>query len=59
MTVMSYKRFISLQGDTFYTSEIDEIEGFFQQRRKYILLYTEELINEGGISNAGDDAISE
>ena len=59
MVVSSYKRFVGNPEDTFYLKEIDKIESFFQQRRKYILLYTKEVINGGGISNVGDDAISE
>jgi hypothetical protein len=59
MVEVSYKRFVGYPGDFFYTNEVDKIESFFQQRRKYILRYTEEVINQGGISNVGDDAISE
>lgn len=59
MILMSYKRFVGNQGDTFYTRELDKIQGFFQQRGKYILQYTEEVKSWGGISNDGDDAISE
>jgi hypothetical protein len=47
MTVMSYKRFIGNQGDTFYTKEVEKIESFFQQRGKYILLYTKEVSSGG------------
>lgn len=59
MTVMSYKRFVGNQGDTFYTNEIDKIEDFFGQRRNYILPYTQEVISKGGTGYVGDDAISE
>ena len=59
MAVMSYKRFIGIQGDTFYEKEVDNIESFFEQRRKYILVYTEEVVSRGGISNVTDNAVSE
>ncbi len=59
MAVASYKRFVGNPGDSFYTVEVETIENFFQQRKKYILRYTEEIIRRGGSINAGDDALSE
>jgi hypothetical protein len=59
MVLMSYKRFVGSQVDTFYTSEVDNIESFFDQRMNYIIRYTEEIISPGGYSNFYDDAISE
>jgi hypothetical protein len=59
MVVISYKRFAGSQVDSFYASEVDKIESFFNQRKKYILKYTEEVISRGGNSAIYDDAISE
>ncbi len=59
MVVMSYKRFIGSQVDAFYANEVEKIESFFDQRSKYVLKYTEEVISQGGYSDFYDDAISE
>jgi hypothetical protein len=59
MVITSYRRFVGNPGDSFYTAEVEKIENFFQQRRKYILLYTEEVIKQGVSFNARDDALSE
>jgi hypothetical protein len=59
MVEVSYRRFVGYPGEFFYSNEVDKIESFFQQRKTYILRYTEEVISQGGISNVGDNAISE
>lgn len=59
MVEVSYRRFIGNPKDSFYSSEVDKIEGFFLQREMYILRYTEEIISQGGISNDGDNEVSE
>lgn len=59
MVLMSYKRFTGNIGDSFYTNEVDKINGFFEQRGDYILRYTEEVISQGGSSRIYDDAVSE
>ena len=58
MSLMSYKRFVGNQGDVIYTSEIDKIESFFQNRNEYILLYAKEVKGLGSIPYDGDDVIS-
>lgn len=58
MADMSYKRFNSNLGVS-YAKEVEKIMNFFEQRGKYILLYTDEVINLGGISNVIGDAVSE
>ena len=50
----SYRRFIGYPGDSFYASEVDKIVGFFEKRRKYILFYTNEVINRGANSSIMD-----
>ncbi|NLO09095.1 MAG: hypothetical protein GX129_04410 [Clostridiales bacterium] len=59
MVESSYKRYFGYPSDFFYTTEIDKIRSFFQERSRFILLYTEEVMSWGGISNVRDDGISE
>ncbi len=59
MVIISFKRFAGSQGDSFYTSEVEKIESFFDQRDEYIIRHTEEVISRGGYSDLYDDAISE
>lgn len=59
MVEVSYRRFYGYLWASFYTDEIDDIESFFQQRKKYILRYTDEIKNGEGISDVGEDEISE
>ena len=58
MVEMSYKRFTGNLGDN-YLREVEKIKAFFEERDKYILLYTKEVLSLGGSSNVKDDAISE
>lgn len=58
MAIMSYRRFTGNIEEAYYSKELERIEGFFEERREYILRYTEEVISWGGISNL-DDAVFE
>lgn len=54
----SYKRFYGNVSDNFYSSEVNKISAFFNERAEYILLYTEELVSQGGnteVINAARD----
>ena len=44
MAVSSYKRFFGNVKDDFYADEVDKILHFFNNRSKYMLHYTDEMI---------------
>jgi len=55
MAISSYKRFVGSPSDTFYTSEVDRIKTFFEYRKEYILLYTEEAAESRGADSLAEN----
>ena len=47
MAISSYKRFVGNTVDTFFSDEVKKITTFFIERGDYILLYTDEVVEEG------------
>ena len=47
MAISSYKRFVGNPVDTFFSDEVKKITTFFIERGDYILLYTDEVVEEG------------
>ena len=43
MTESSYKRYIGVIQNNFYEKEVNKIRSFFEERAKYILVYTKEI----------------
>lgn len=59
MVENSYRRHYGYVSDFFYVTELDRIRSFFQERSRFILVYTEEVMSWGGMIDVSDDAISE
>ena len=49
MSTSSFKRFYGEPSDNFFANGIMIIQDFFDERAQYILLYTDEVIENNGI----------
>lgn len=46
-TISSINRFAGNVSDDFYSSEVEKIKAFFEERGEYALFYTDEIIEKG------------
>lgn len=49
VSISSFKRFYGEPSDNFFTNGITDVKEFFEERAQYILLYTDEVVENRGI----------